>query len=120
MFEPTEQDRKRLESQSMLNKPIKFKTKGSEEFSVIGIVEDEVYVIVNDYKHMIQKVRFSEGKGWGGNQFAYRTGYYTFQYGTNKIKWGQFTHFLTESEYKELLDKAKSKGWGIFKDHLVA
>ena len=114
MSELTPQDRQRLESQSMLHKPIKFKTKGTGESWDVGVVEDEVYVIVNDYKHMIQKIRFTEGKGWGDNQFAYRTGYYTFQYNTNKIKWGQFTQFLTESEYKELLGKAKAKGWSIF------
>jgi hypothetical protein len=110
----TEDDRQRLEAQSMKGEKVTFKRKGTGEIWNVGEVVGEVYVIVNDYKHMIQQIQFTEGEGWGDNRFAYRTGYYTFQYDTNRIKWGQFTQFLTQSEYKELLGKARAKGWDIF------
>jgi hypothetical protein len=104
----------KLEAMSMIGKDINFRDKKTGIAEPWGVVKDEVYILVGDYKHMIQRIRFHEGKGWGGNRYAYRTGYYTFDKKMQRIVWGQFTQFLTQSEYKELLSKAKEKGWPIF------
>lgn len=109
----TEQ-RSRLERMSRIGKPLWHKQKGGLGFDLMGTVVDEVYIIVSDYKHMIQKIRFAEGMGWGGNEYAYRTGYYTYDAQGKTVRWGQYTQFLTESEYRELLAKARRKGWAIF------
>jgi hypothetical protein len=78
----------------------------------MGKVVDEVYIMVSDYKHMIQKIEFKEGVS--SDKFAYRTGYYTYDSQMKNIKWGQFTQFLTERQYKALLSKAKEKGWNLY------
>jgi hypothetical protein len=92
---------------SMKGRDVHFKNKSGPGRWKDGVVEDEVYIIVGDYKHLIQKIRFIDGVSWDGSIFAYRTGYYTFQHGKRYIKWGQYTQFLTENEYRTLLQKAK-------------
>ena len=79
----------------------------------MGTVLDEVYVIVGDYKHMIQRIE-TEKPYWDGSRIAYRTCYYTYDAVGKHIKFGQFTQFLTEKEYREFLSKAKAKRWPIF------
>lgn len=110
----SDSEEKRLRDASMLRKTVIFKHKGLNSRRVMGTVVDEVSIIVGDYKHLIQRIEFEPGQAWGGNTYAYRTGYYTYQHGKKYVKWGQFTQFLTESEYKELLEKAKARGWPIF------
>jgi hypothetical protein len=103
----------KLEAMSMKGRTITFKYKGKSGRRKIGVVEDEVYIIVGDYKHLIQKVRFEDGVSHDGSLFAYRTGYYTYEASRKNIKWGQYTQFLTEKEYRTLLQKAQDKGWGV-------
>ena len=110
----TDDELKKLESMSMLGRTVTFKNKGTEGSWKVGRVVDEVYKIVGDYKHIIQKIEFEAGVSWDGSTHAYRTGYYTYQHGKKYIKWGQYTQFLTEKEYKDLLQKAKQKGWLLF------
>jgi len=111
----TKQQRGRLETMSCIGKPVFFKTKGKpEKKKEHGTVVDEVYILVSDYKHMIQQIEFKPGVSWDGSKYAYRTGYYTYDGQMKNIKWGQFTQFLTEKEYKALLSKAKARGWKCF------
>jgi hypothetical protein len=104
----------KLTSMSMLGRIITFKYKHKPGRYAVGLVEDEVYIIVGDYKHLIQRVKFQDGVSWDGSTHAYRTGYYTYEAGRKHIKWGQYTQFLTEKEYETLLQKAKDKGWQLF------
>ncbi|SRR5579883_516251 len=106
--------RQRLEGISRVGKTIFHKIKGGDGHHRMGIVEDEVYVLVNDYKHVIQKIKIEDGAYWDGSHYAYRTGYYTYDAKRERIVWGQYMQFLTEQEYKELLSKARAKGWAIF------
>jgi len=102
-----------LNSQSMLGRPVTFKLKDRTGHWEVGKVEDEVSIIVGDYKHLIQKIKFTN-PSWDGSTHCYRTGYYTYQHGKKHIKWGQYTQLLTEKEYTELRRLAKTKGWKIF------
>jgi hypothetical protein len=102
-----------LISMSMLGRNITFKYKHKPGRYTVGLVEDEVYIIIGEYKHLIQKVRFQDGVSWDGSTHAYRTGYYTYAAGRKTIKWGQYTQFLTEKEYRLLLQKARDKGWQL-------
>ena len=104
----------KLRAASMQNKPIQCKNKGRPGYWNVGVVVDEVFVIVSDYKHMIQKIRRPEGQGGDGNLFAYRIGYYTLAAQKKNVKWGQYTSILAESEFRKLLQQAKQKGWEIF------
>lgn len=116
-----EQERE-LESKSGIGKSVTFKDKETGENIHWGNVVDEVYILVGDYKHLIQRIEYPQSADWSGNtaaywdgsKFGYRTGYYTFDNTGRKILWGQYTQFLTEKEYRELLGKARQKGWPIF------
>src|SRR5207253_7685525 len=98
------------ESMSRVGRKVTFKNKGGGGSRVMGTVEDEVYLMVGDYKHMIQKIRFAAGISWDHSDYGYRTGYYTFDARGKAVKWGQYTQFLTEKEYRTLLRKARAKG----------
>jgi hypothetical protein len=110
----TPDEERRLNSMTGKGKLVRFKLKDKSGHWKVGLVEDEVSIIVGDYKHLIQKVQFENGVSWDGSIHGYRTGYYTYQHGKKQIKWGQYTQFLTEMEYKALLAKARAKGWNIF------
>ena len=110
----TPQQRAKLERMSRLGQTVTHKRKGGAGREVVGTVVDEVYIIVSDYKHMIQQIRFPDHARWDGSEFAYRVGYYTYDASGKHIKWGQYTSVLTESQYRELLAKARAKGWDIF------
>ncbi len=71
-------------------------------------------IIVEDYKHLIQKIELDGKPSTDDSVHGYRTGYYTFSYGMKKIVWGQYTQFLTEQQYRNLLGQARAKGWNIF------
>lgn len=91
-----------------------FKHKGGGGHRIMGVVEDEVHVMVSDYKHVIQKVRFADGVAWEESVHAYRTGYDTEDANKKRIVWGQYTQFLTEKEYKALLAQGRAKDWDVF------
>jgi hypothetical protein len=110
----TDAQKLRLESMTGVGKAVRFKNKGGGGHRIMGIVEAEVHVMVNDYKHVIQKIRFADGISWDPSTHAYRTGYWTYDAGKKRIVWGQYTQFLTETEYKALLAQARQKGWEIF------
>jgi hypothetical protein len=110
----TDAQRQRLEAMSGMGKRVLFKRKGGDGHRAMGLVEDEVHVIVNDYKHVIQKIKIENGAYQDGSRYAYRTGYYTYDAKRKRILWGHYTQFLTEQEYKELLTRARAKGWPIF------
>ena len=111
----TAQQKKRLESHSGIGKEVWFKDKETGKHELWGIVEDEVYIMVEDYRHMIQRIKAPKGEEyWDGCEYGYRTGYYTYDKAMKRLVWGQFTQFLTEKQYRELLGKARDKGWPIF------
>lgn len=110
----TDEQRRNLEAKTRVGREVIFKNKGSSGHTIMGVVEDEVSIMVAEYKHMIQRIRFAPGVGWDGNTHAYRTGYYTYTAGMKRIVWGQYTQFLSESEYGNLLAKARAKGWNLF------
>jgi hypothetical protein len=112
--EMTKKQRQRLEAASGIDKEVHFKEKGGTSRNKMGVVLDEVYIIVSDYKHLIQQIRPTTPY-WDGSRLGYRTCYYTFDAKKKNIKFGQYTQFLTQKEYVVLLSKAKDKGWAIFK-----
>jgi len=97
-----------------VDKPLFHKNKSGEGRTKMGIIKEEISIMVGDYKHVIQKVQFEDGLSWDGSTHAYRTGYWTYDAKGKRIVWGQYTQFLTELEYRALLQKARDKGWQIF------
>ena len=104
----SEEQRRRLEAASGVGKFVQFVEKGETARTKMGTVLDEVYVIVGEYKHLIQRIQFEEPY-WDGSRIGYRTCYYTLDAKGKNIKFGQYTQFLTEKEYSVLLSMAKAK-----------
>ena len=110
----TDEQRRKLIAASQINRVTYFIEKDEvKRHKVMGKVIDEVYIIVDDYKHMIQRIQ-SQEPYWDGSTVAYRTCYYTFDAKGENIKFGQYAQFLTQKEYSVLLAKARAKGWPIF------
>jgi hypothetical protein len=112
----TDQQRARVTAMTGVGKPIHHRRKRGVGHDRMGKIVDEVFHIVGDYKHVIQKVLLPEDLRikWDGSEHAYRTGYWTYSGNGKRIVWGQYTQFLTEVEYRILLQKARDKGWSIF------
>ncbi len=111
--------KKKLEEKTHIGRTIRFKDKNGGTSIIWGIVRDEVYIIIGDYKHVIQRIEHPrQGKWqngyWDKCKFGYRTGYFTFDKSGKKLMWGQFAQFLTEHEYRTLIGKTIAKGWPIF------
>ena len=106
----TKNEREALARCSGIDKPVWFKHKDKPGREQWGTVEDEVSIIVNEYKHLIQRIRLSP-ESWGTNRYAYRTAYYTLTAKTRKPVWGQYHALLLEADYRRLLRKADKKGW---------
>ncbi len=109
----TKAQRQRLEAASCIGKEVHFKVKGGTGRNKMGRVLDEVYIMVGDYKHLIQQIH-ADAPYWDGSKMGYRTCYYTFDADGKHVKFGQYTQFLTELEYRNLLSKARAKGWPLF------
>src|SRR5437899_2041436 len=98
----TNEQTERLEGMSGIGKPLTHKNKDGSGWTRMGTVEDEVFERVGEYKHLIQRIRLAQ-TSWDGCEYAYRTGYYTYDRNLKNIKWGQYSQFLTQKAYRELL-----------------
>ena len=110
----TKSERKLLEAKSGIGKPVWFKFKGKPGRKLWGWVEDEVSIIVNDYKHLIQRIKLEPGfRASDGNhhKYAFRTAYYTLAAKSRKPVFGQYATMLFESDYQRLACMAHEKGW---------
>jgi hypothetical protein len=117
----------RLKSSTGIRKKVRFENKDSRKAEEWGTIEDEVSIISTgrgwgraghivgvDYKHVIQRIRFIEGKEWDGSTYCYRMGYWSLNRAKSRISWARGNPFLSEKEYADLLSKARAKGWPIF------
>jgi hypothetical protein len=113
VMSPNAEQLTRLEAATRIGKPMWFKDKRTDKRDKWGTVEEEVYIMVGDYKHMIQRIRYCE-PDLAGDEYGYRSCYYTLDRQGRQIRFGQFAQQLTQSQYRELLGKAQAKGWPIF------
>jgi hypothetical protein len=110
----TKGERKLLEAKSGIGKQVWLKFKGKPGLKLWGTIEDEVSIIVNDYKHLIQKIALEPGfknSDSSDHKFAYRTAYYTLAAKSRKPVFGQYATVLFESDYRRLARIAHEKGW---------
>jgi hypothetical protein len=103
---------KKLEQLTTLHNEVYFSYKGDKRRSPwrLGKVVDEVSQFWTDgrdaYKHFIQKI---EGEGGGG--IGFRFCYYTLDGAKIRIRFGGFGSYLGESDFKELMKKARRKAF---------
>jgi hypothetical protein len=103
----------KLEAASRIGKEVWLNGKGSWTPTLWGIVEDEVSILVDSTKHVIQRIRLADGVSWDGSKFGYKTGAFTLDARSNAVKWAQYSQCLSEEEFRELLGKAREKGWPV-------
>lgn len=73
-----------------------------------GVVEDEVDVLTDTVKHVIQRIRLADGGAYG-----YETGSFVLDAGSGRVKWSQRVQVILETDYREMLEKAKTRGWPL-------
>lgn len=112
---PTQwEDVQRLESASRIGKEVWLNERNSGMPILWGIVEDEVGVVVDDAKHVIQRIRLAKDASHDGSEYGYKTGAFTIDPRTGSVKWAQYSQVVSEQEYRDLLARAKAKGWPVF------
>jgi hypothetical protein len=81
--------------------------------SLWGVVEDEVSLVTDRAKHVIQRIRLAKDVSWDGSDYGYKAGSFVIDPATGKVKWAQYSQVVSEHEYRELLAKVKTRGWPI-------
>jgi hypothetical protein len=79
----------KLIAASRVGKPMWFKDKKTGEREIWGTLEDEVFIIVADYKHMIRRIYFNR-PAQAGYEYGYGTAYYTLDKDGRNAKFGQY------------------------------
>jgi hypothetical protein len=103
----------KLNAMSRIGKEVWVNSRETGRPMLFGIVEDEVSILVDDAKHVIQRIRLADGVMQHGQKYGYKTGSFVIDQQTGDIKWGQYSQMLLEAEYRELLTHVKKKGWPI-------
>lgn len=86
---------------------VTFKLKGEPGKRAVGVVDDHVFIIVQDYKHFIRRIRLHTQDENDGCEWAYRIGYYTWRGAGDSVVFGQFHPLLTESQMQRLFEQAR-------------
>jgi hypothetical protein len=108
-------DELKLESMTRIGMEVRLtdpETGGSRE-KLWGVVEDEIGIVVEGAKHVVQRIRLAEDVRRNGDEYGYKTGSFLVDRRTGRIKWAQYAQVLTEAELCELLALTKKKGWPV-------
>ena len=106
-------DQIKLTAMSRLGKEVWVNDRETGMPMLWGIVEDEVSIVVDSAKHVIQRIRFADAIRQGGESHGYRNGSFIVDARSGSIKWAQYSQTLLESEYRELLLRLQKRGWPI-------
>ena len=107
------EDQRKLETATRIGKEVIAQARDSWSPIAWGVVEDEVSLVVDGAKHVIQRIRLAKDAAWDGSEYGYKTGTFQVDPRTGAIKWAQYSQVLSEREYCELLTRARAKGWPI-------
>ena len=107
-------EQQKLEAATRVGKEVWLNGKGGWTPMLWGVVEDEVAIVVDSTKHVIQRIRFADGVSWDGSKYGYKTGAFTLDPRTGAVKWAQYSQCVSEEELKALIAKARDKGWAVF------
>lgn len=107
------EDQRKLELATRIGKEVIAQARESWSPIVWGVVEDEVSLVVDGAKHVIQRIRLAKDITWDGSEYGYKTGTFQIDPRTGSIKWAQYSQVISERELSELLARARKKGWPI-------
>jgi hypothetical protein len=99
---------------SQLNRKVYFVGKGTNVRTIVGTVEDEVSIIGDHCKLMIQRIRHTpQQASAAGSTVAYRSCYYSYTADMKRIVFGQYAQCVSKPEFQDLLKQARAKGWPL-------
>jgi hypothetical protein len=104
----------KLETATRIGKQVWLNGKGGWTPTLWGTVDDEVAIVGDGVKHVIQRIRFADGVSWDGSEYGYKTGAFTYDERSSAVKWAQYSQCVSEKEYSELVEQARKKGWPVF------
>ena len=110
------EDQRKLEAATRLGKEVVATGRDSWSPTVLGVVVDEVSVVANAAKHVIQRIKLTKDIAWDGSEYAYKAGTFYVDPRTGDVKWAQYSQIISEREHRELLARARAKGWPILSD----
>ena len=110
------EDQRKLEAATRLGKEVVATGRDSWSPTVLGVVVDEVSVVANAAKHVIQRIKLTKDIAWDGSEYAYKAGTFYVDSRTGDVKWAQYSQIISEREHRELLARARAKGWPILSD----
>ena len=110
------EDQRKLEAATRLGKEVIATGQASWSPTVLGVVVDEVSVVANDAKHVIQRIKLTKDVARDGSEYAYKAGTCYVDPRAGDVKWAQYSQIISEREHRELLAKARAKGWPILSD----
>ena len=105
-------DEQKLESMSRIGMEVRLVDRETGREKLWGVVEDEVGIVVEDAKHVIQRIRLAADVRHNGDMYGYKTGAFFVNRRTGRIRWAQYALMVSENEYRELLSLAKMR-WPI-------
>jgi hypothetical protein len=106
-------DEQKLGSMTRIGMEVRLIDRHTGRERVWGVVEDEVGIVADDVKHVIQRIRLAADVRQNGDGYGYRTGSFFEDRHSGRIKWAQYAQAVTETELQELLALAKKKGWPV-------
>lgn len=96
---------KKLRELDNRGKTITAKVKGTNDEKEIGVIDDLVYQMAGENRYEIQRIKLRKGG------IEYRICYYTCDANDTHPHFAQYAPIMNESDFSELINKAKEKGW---------
>jgi hypothetical protein len=110
------EERQALREATRIGKQVRFSFPADQKRrSIVGQVVDEVCLIRDRHKLVIEQIRYVQRHLWNDDEVAYRLGYFRVRksWGVVEITWSTRAMLITESELDFLLRQARQKGWRV-------
>lgn len=110
------EDRELLSKATRIGKTVRFMFPSDRKRrNLVGEVVDEVSLIRDRHKIVIQQVRYTQQHLWDDAELGYRIGYFRIagRWGKVEVRWSNRSMLLSEVEVDFLLKQAAQKGWRI-------
>jgi hypothetical protein len=102
-----------LEGATRVGKEVWLKARDQWTPVLWGVVEEEVSILGDQAKHVIQRIRLADGVAWDASDYGYKVGSFVYDDRAGAVRWANHSQLLSEKEVRELLSKARSRGWDI-------
>ena len=114
----TKEERRLLLEATRVGSTVRFRLPSDrKKRSIVGQVVDEVGLIRDRHKLVVQQIRYAQHHLWDDDDVAYRLGYFSFAWDCmldrEKLVWRYNSVLVTSTELSFLLRQASQRGWSI-------